>query len=263
MKTTFRTAIIALMGLAIGITSCRKDAAVEPAPVKEPYTPRLMKIEMGRTTINLNYNDHGYLNFFKMGSDNYRQEYYFNYEANTDKLTVGVYGDKELTFNYDGDKLGQIDYRQAGNAENPVLNYTKFNYANGRISEMLNYYTIEGQMAPWGKSVYTYYANGDLKSDKYYYLSGDGYTLVERTEYEYDDKANALEVPEPLYYILGMPKSAHNVKKLTTYNMNNMLNETKTYSLNYNGANRPINGVESTTYVDSPPINKNYKYSYQ
>jgi hypothetical protein len=62
---------------------------------------------------------------------------------------------------------------------------------------------------------------------------------------------------------LYLNKSAHNIKKITTYDASGSLEETKSYSLNYNKFGQPTTGVENTTYPDGPGTNRSLLYSYQ
>lgn len=250
-----------IFALLISITACKTDS-IKPVSTTNPR-PRLAKIEMSAYYyVDLGYNNDQLLDHYRLVNDNYTSEANFTYNS-AKKTIAGTIDGFQMTFVYNGDQLDKIEYRVPGNTA--VDHYTKFSYQNGLVGQAITYILQAGQQTPAIKMLYTYEANGDMKTSAFYFLDQlpDHYALVERTEYEYDTKANPIQAASEVIYALSLPKSAHNIKKSILYNGNDQLNETHSYSLNYNDIGMPVTGVENVTYPNSPGINRNIRYTYQ
>jgi hypothetical protein len=256
-----------LLTVATVFTACKKEDTVikDPDPTSDAH-PHLTRLELNpHNYIVLGYTTDGYLNKFKLVNDYLVSEVHFGYN-DAKRPIAGVIDGFDMAFVYNGAVLDKITYTAA--TPNPLMadSYLKFTYLNGRVSQTVQYYKTQGNnFVPSAKHVYDYYANGDVKTETYYYLVAlpDQYEQIERNEYEYDDKVNAMQMPDEITYALYLNKAAHNIKKVTTYDASDGLDETKSYSLNYNKFGLPTTGVENTTYPNSPAINRNLTYSYQ
>jgi hypothetical protein len=263
---TKRHFALLLLALAISFTACKKDN--ENRIITDPPTnvyPRLVKLEQNANNyISLGYTTDGYLNKFKLVNDYLTTETHFAYN-DAKKPISGTADGFDIAFIYNGTLLDKITYTAA--TPNPLKaeSYLKFTYVNGRVSQTVSYNKVGANYTPGAKHVYEYYANGDVKTETYYFLITlpDHYEQIQRSEYEYDDKVNAIQIPDEITYALFLNKSAHNIKKLTSYDASDGLDETKSYALNYNSLGLPTTGVENTTYPNSPAINRNLTYSYQ
>jgi hypothetical protein len=261
---TKRHFALLLLALSIAFTACKKENTTTTDPTPNA-SPRLVKLAQNANNyISLGYTTDGYLNKFKLVNDYLTSETHFGYN-DAKKPISGSADGFDIAFIYNGALLDKITYTAA--TPNPLKaeSYLKFTYVNGRVSQTVSYNKVGANYTPGAKHVYEYYANGDVKTEIYYYLIAlpDHYEQIQRSEYEYDDKVNALQMPDEITYALYLNKSAHNIKKLTTYDASNGLDETKSYSLNYNSLGLPTTGVENTTYPSSPAINRNLTYLYQ
>lgn len=269
IQRQYQFALVLFFAFSLGLSACKKTVTTDIQP--DPGTPnqpqgKLVRMEMSANNyMVLGYETtSGLLNHFRLVNDNYTSDAHFGYNA-AKKPTNGVIDAFELNFVYADGVLDKIEYTAA--TPNPQMadHYQKFSYTNGRVSQVTDYFKVGANLVPGGKHVYTYYANGDVKTEVYLYLVNlpDHFEQIARTEYEYDDKVNPLQPADEILYALYLPKAAHNIKKAIVYDASDHLDETRSYSLNYNIAGLPTTGVESTTYPNSPAINKNVKYFYQ
>jgi hypothetical protein len=269
MNITLSKRHVALLLLAVAtiVTACKKEDDEKTIIIDPPFTTRPLLTKLEQDThnyVSLGYTADGYINKFKLVNDYLTSETHFGYN-DAKKPISGTDDGFDMAFIYNGALLDKITYTAA--TANPLKaeSYLKFAYLNGRISQTVTYYKMGANYMPGAKHVYEYYANGDVKTDTYYFLVNlpDHYEQIERNEYEYDDKVNALQMPDEITYALFLNKSAHNIKKVTTYDASDGLDETKSYSLNYNQFGLPTTGVENTTYPNSPGVNRTLTYSYQ
>ncbi len=211
------------------------------------------------------YTSKGYLNKFNAVNDIYSTEAHFGYDDHN-KLIAGLMDDFEMEFVYQGAKLHRVKFSSVTDDSFEGDHYMEFTYTNGRVSKAVTFVKVDNDdYVPEIKYTYEYYTNGDLKTERSYYLVAlpDEYAQSERVEYEYDNQINALQMVDEIAYVLHLYKSTHNIKKITRYDAGNHLEETISYSFNYNGFGLPTTGVENITYPNSPVINRNVTYSYQ
>jgi hypothetical protein len=254
-------ALLLLVAFA-AISSCKKENAIEdPAPIARP---RLSKIAQDANNfMTFGYNSDGYLNKFKMVNDYLSSEIQFGYN-NLKKPIAGTWDGFDMEFIYEGGLLSRVNF--TASTPNPLIidHYLQFTYSNGRVSQTTDYLKQGENFVQGAKHTYEYYANGDMKAETYLYPVGpENWEQVERNVYEYDDKINAIQMPDEVAYVLYLNKSAHNFKKITTYDASDGLDETQTYSFIYNQFGLPTTGVETTIYPNSPTINRTLTYSYQ
>lgn len=259
----WRFALLVLVAVA-AVSSCKKDKKIaDPAPA---VRPRLFSLEQDdQNYMIFGYTNKGYLNKFKAVNELATTEAHFTYDDVDNKLITGTWDGYELEFSYQNGLLNRIYFTPDNDNSSLDEHYLKFTYFNGRVSQTVDYVLEDNVFVPRAEHVYEYYANGDVKTQTYFHLADlpDQWEQVERNVYEYDDKVNATQIPDEVAYLLYMPKSAHNFKKISTYNAIDALNETSQYSYTYNKFGLPTTCGETINYPNSPTINRTLTYSYQ
>ncbi|MES2807720.1 MAG: hypothetical protein V4619_03800 [Bacteroidota bacterium] len=259
----WRLALLPLIAV-VAISSCKKkDRTDDPVPNVQQ---RLSKIEQNATNyITFGYTAKGLLNKFKSVNDNLSSEAEFVYDNTSNQLMTGSWDGFNMEFSRKNNLLDRVYFTP--DATNPASDehYLKFSYANGRVSQTVDYVAEGNGFIPRAKHTYEYYANGDVKSQTYYYLAAmpDQWEQLERNVYEYEDMKNARQIPDEVAYTCYMSKSVHNLKKIMSYDASNALDETITYTSTYNNLGLPTTALVNITYPNSPAISFTLKYSYQ
>jgi hypothetical protein len=263
MKTLIKPRLILAITLLCTalFTSCEQN---DEKPNENTARPKLTRIEEdAENFVTFGYDENGSLNKFKFVRLFMSYEAHFNYNT-AKKPTSGVYDGFDMNFVYQNGLLDKIEFTLIPE-RTTVDHYLKFNYTANRVSRIVKYVKDGANFEIESRRDFTYYANGDLKSEirSYPFPFSDDYVQTERIEYEYDDKTNPLQLADEITYLLEQPRATHNIRKITSYGTGDVLEETRSYSLNYNNFGHPTTGVQLLTSPFHQNITTNVKYFYQ
>lgn len=249
---------IALASAALLTTSCKKDSEKIP----DNGGSKLVKIEESANEYStFGYNASGRVDkIISKGADG-EETIQIAYDANhpttattSEGVTKFVYANNKLDvaeLYADGTKLGQI----------------KINYVNGTINNVVVSHNLQGGASMnFAKTVYEYYANGDVKKETDYGWNAatETFVLSGSTAFEYDDKNNPLLALGDVYQIAFSLVSKHNPVKATEFDEEGVQTQNTTYTYTYNNNAYPVTAQKKVTVPgQANPTVSNIKYTYQ
>ncbi|WP_295770050.1 hypothetical protein [uncultured Mucilaginibacter sp.] len=252
---------LSLLATTLFSTSCKKDNNDRPK-----NDMKLVKLEESATSYTtFDYNSKNQVVKMTSNEGTIAQTFNVLYENNQPSLIKSSEG--SMKFIYINKKLDATKLF-ADDAQTQLVGQIKLNYLNERIDNMVISHLLEGAQEPTPivKSVYEYYANGDVKKQVDYVwnpLNGQ-FKLSASTVYEYDDKVNPLIALGDAYTISFKAVSKHNPVKETEYDENNELSFTTTYTYTYNSNAYPVTAQRKITAAGKANSTvSNFKYTYQ
>jgi len=257
--------ILILAAMTITAVSCSKDPLPEQVVQPQPQSKTLLHIieQDPFNYVSLDYTTDSLVQKFKMQIDTYSQEVTYVYGANK-KPVQALFDGLKANYTYNGGTLDKVEYINAGNPNNTVLSYVKFDYL-GTNPMLARVYSKQGNSyVEITEIVYEYYNNGDLKTmttlDR---TAPDHFEMSEFVTYEYDTKPNPLKISDEALLILFLNNPKHNITKERHYDSQARLVETNTYTYQYDTAGYPVKGVETSEYATGPASTRNITYKYK
>lgn len=176
-------------------------------------------------------------------------------------------------FYYAGGRLDKIEMIYTGfDSANTKPNYIfKYNYAQGRLVEILRYGSDVTEANPAGRTTYTYYANGDVKSTSVEEkdFATNAFHLAYALNFEYDTKFNPLKKWGELLPGFGtyLSASSHNIAKQVTVEEDaRKVTEVLTRTYTYNDKGYPLTADERVVFPQDPSgpgLTQKLIYTYQ
>lgn len=249
-KQTVRKSLWVAALAAVFTVSCDKD------DVKQPSTgiKLVQRVqESANNFTSFDYNAAGLATRLNTKEDGDEQIVTVEYDANH-KATTGMLNNTPLKFVYAGNLLDTIHYIPGNQQGDIPLSYLKLSYQNNRVSSMVNYLKVEGQDDhPFLKNTYEY-LGGDVKTQTSYVwdVFADEFVQNEKYVYEYDNKINPLQSLGVLSITFFQVQSEHNPVKKITYDHDNNVVETVTYTYTYDSDGYPTSITEKTVTPGDP-----------
>lgn len=256
--------LVTIMLSFLSITGCRKGDQPDPPPINPtPELPLVKRIDKDEyTRVDLEYQNR---RLSKLTQKDYlgSMDYAFMYNETGKPTAAILWGSIWYKFLYNGGLLTRIEY---GEVSRPgvVDGYETFAYEGNRLTVQANFYTNGSSYLENAKTVYTYYANGDVRTITDSTLSSLPFRFVQekRTEYEYDNQPASLRANTELFYLLHLNPTPHNAIKETLYDETSQWSETKTYQYQYNSDKLPVKATETTVAPGRPTATRNFTYTY-
>jgi len=249
---------ITLASAALLITSCKKDSEKLP----DNGGSKLIKIEESASDYTtFGYNTAGKVNKITTKDAEGEETIQIAYDANHPTVATTSVGSTK--FIYANNKLDVAEL-YAGTTK---FGQIKINYVNGTVNNIVVSHNLDGSSSVnFAKTVYEYYANGDVKKETDYGWNSatETFVLSSSTVFEYDDKNNPALALGYVYQIAFNLVSKHNPVKATEYNEEGILTQTTTYTYTYNNNEYPVTAQKKVAAPgQTNPTVSNVKYTYQ
>jgi len=249
---------IALASAALLTTSCKKDNAENP----DKPAPKLVKIDEGNglyTTFG--YNTAGQVNKIVAKDAEGEEAIQIAYDGN--KPTVATTAVGSTKFIYANNKL-DVAQLFAGTTK---IGQIKINYVNGTVNNVVVSHNLDGSGSiTFAKTVYEYYANGDVKKETDYSWNEANETFVisGSTVFEYDDKSNPMLALGDVYQVAFSLVSKHNPVKEIVSDETGASTHTNVYTYTYNTNGYPVTAQKKKIITNQAnPTVSNITYTYQ
>ncbi|MDT3404132.1 hypothetical protein [Mucilaginibacter terrae] len=248
---------ITLASAALLTTSCKKDNEKTP----DNGGAKLVKIEESASEYtSFGYNAAGKVDKITSKGTDGEETIQIAYDAN--HPTTATTAEGSTKFIYANNKL-DIAELYAGTTK---FGQIKINYVNGTVNNVVVSHNLQGNSVNFAKTVYEYYANGDIKKETDYgwNMATETFVISGSTTFEYDDKNNPLLALGDVYQIAFSLASKHNPVKQTEFDEDGALNQTTTYTYTYNNNAYPVTAQKKVTVPgQANPTVSNIKYTYQ
>lgn len=265
MRATFNLKKAGLLILAgsLFFVSCKKDdkdnnGGTNPTPA----AAKLKKVSQGDDTIEFGYAADGSLQNVKVNDD---------FLTNGDLTTFTVVYNpakqiselrasdgSKIVAHYENNELTSSDMYD----ETSTLIFSnRYEYLNGVLKSVVS--GVGGVDAL--KFSFNYDAAGNVsKTSTWGYNPATGQLQATgSTTHEYDSKTNPLFAHKTLLYLLFQNPAKNNITKETDLTVQNVVDETREYTYQYNNQNLPQSATVKTTPAGQPSTTATILYSYQ
>lgn len=249
---------VALASAALLTTSCKKDNEKQP----DNAATKLIKVEESASVYTtFGYNTTGQVNKIVSKDAEGEEAIQITYDGN--KPTVATTAIGSTKFTYANNKLDVAEL-YAGTTK---IGQIKINYVNGTVNNVVVSHNLgEGGSTTFAKTVYEYYANGDVKKETDYGWNDANETFVVSgsTVFEYDDKNNPMLALGDVYQVTFNLVSKHNPVKEIVSDETGALTHTNFYTYTYNNNGYPVTAQKKKiTANEANTVVSNIKYTYQ
>lgn len=270
-KNFSKRMLVAITGLIVMLSACKKDKADDPVPAP---AKKLVRVEENASNyLNFEYNSDGTLKKVVLAQD--------EEDGPSVKMLTIAYGENKKISRIDSEEGIHIDYRyEAGNlisteikdAQNQTISSGSYAYENGRLVNFGEFYPFPAED---GSGVVTYKRMKEMKYT--YHADGNIRTLTtnlrnpftdqlekagSRVYDSYDGKKNPIASQKEFSLGFFQEFNAANILNEKVFDENGTVEETieRTYTYDANGF--PLTSVEKTTPSGQTSQIKNYKFIY-